>query len=174
MTLVDKMATARSKVHPNAFSDNFVLFWLLPVQCDSRCKEGCNYLWHDDCSVVLMWLGNADELLQICLWHAIFCYLFGITLLCMLICGDAAGLAPGCGLLRVVGSPGPRLQLPPRHHTATLVVVTFSLSYTLSGELLGFPFSSPKFFLVPWPSPWWFCALPSCGVWLMISQFFSL
>jgi hypothetical protein len=126
------MATARSKVRPNAFSDNFVLFWLLPVQCDSRCKEGCNYLWHGDCSVALMWLGNADELLQICLWHAIFCYLFGITLLCMLICGDAAGLAPGCGLLHVVGSPGPRLQLPPRPHTETLVVVTFSLSYTLS------------------------------------------
>jgi hypothetical protein len=33
--------------------------------------------------------------------------LFGITLLCMVICGDSAGLVPDCCLLCVVGSTAP-------------------------------------------------------------------
>jgi hypothetical protein len=36
-------ATTCCKVPPNAFPDNFVLFWLLPEQCDSWCKEGFKY-----------------------------------------------------------------------------------------------------------------------------------
>jgi hypothetical protein len=75
--LGDKTATARSKVPPNAFSDNFKLFWLLHVQCVGAKKMelmSLQLFWYHNCSDVLMWLGNADELLQICLYHAISCY----------------------------------------------------------------------------------------------------
>jgi hypothetical protein len=54
-------------------------------------QERLQLMWHHNRYVVLMLLGNADELVQICLRHAIFWYqeiaCLNLTL-CMLICGD--------------------------------------------------------------------------------------
>jgi hypothetical protein len=56
---------------PDAFSDNFMLF--CPFNAVVGEKSMLQLMWHHKFSVVLMWLGNAVELVKICHRH-VFCY----------------------------------------------------------------------------------------------------
>jgi hypothetical protein len=70
VTLGTKMATARSKVPPDAVCDNFLLFCLLLAQCiDGAKKVATNMAPQLFCSANVV--GSAAELVQICLYHAI-------------------------------------------------------------------------------------------------------